>query len=96
MNVFWASAALALYIYLVLILARIVIETTRQFARSWRPAGFAALGVEAVYVTTDPPVRLLRRLIPPIRIGEISLDVSIMILLIAIFALRSLALQLGG
>ena len=87
---------MVLYVYLVLVLARVVIETTRQFARNWRPAGYAALGVEAVYVTTDPPVRLLRKLVPPVRLGQVSLDLSILILLIAIVALRSLMLQLGS
>ena len=95
MTLFWNVIGYVLYLYILLILARIVVETTRQFARSWRPAGVAAIGVELVYVATDPPVRLLRRLIPPLQLGAISLDLSIMILLLAILALYWVVLSLG-
>ena len=95
MTLFWNVIGYVLYLYILLILARIVVETTRQFARSWRPAGVAAVGVELVYVATDPPVRLLRRLIPPLQLGAISLDLSIMILLLAILALYWVVLSLG-
>jgi YggT family protein len=76
-----------LYLYILVVLARFVVEATRQFARSWRPAGVAAVGIELVYIATDPPVRLLRRVIPPLRIGAVNLDLSVMILLLAILAL---------
>jgi YggT family protein len=86
-SVFWDALGYVLYIYIVVILARFVVEATRQFARSWRPIGVTAVGVEIVYVATDPPVKLLRRLIPPLHIGSISLDLSILILLLGILAL---------
>ena len=69
MTLFWSVIAFVLYLYLLLILARIVVDVTRQFARSWRPVGVAAVGLELVYASTDPPVKLLRRLIPPVRLG---------------------------
>jgi YggT family protein len=94
MSQFWGLVAYALYVYTLVVLARFVVEATRQFARSWRPAGIAAIGVEFVYVATDPPLRLLRRLIPPIKLGSVSLDLSIMILLLAILALQWAALSL--
>ena len=85
----------ALYVYLILILARIVIDWTRQFARRWRPDGVAAVGVELVYISTDPPIKLLRRLVPPLQLGTVSLDLSVIILLIAVIALRQVAVSLG-
>jgi YggT family protein len=96
MMLFWGVVAYVLYVYILVILARFVFEATRQFARAWRPAGVAAVGVEAVYVATDPPLRLLRRLVPPIQIGKVSLDLSIILLLLAILGLHWLALTLGG
>ncbi|PZS32688.1 MAG: YggT family protein [Pseudonocardiales bacterium] len=96
MALFWGVVAYVLYVYILLILARLVVEATRQFARAWRPAGVAAIGVEAVYVATDPPLRLLRRLVPPVRIGKVSLDLSIILLLLAILGLQRLALTFGG
>ena len=95
MTLFWSVVAFVLYLYLLLVLARIVVDITRQFARSWRPVGVTAVGLELVYASTDPPVKLLRRLIPPLRLGGVSLDLSIMILWIGILALRLLALSLA-
>lgn len=87
MSLFWAVVGYVVYIYILVILARFVVEATRQFARSWRPAGAAAVGVELVYLATDPPIKLLRRVIPPLQIGAVALDLSILILLIAILLL---------
>lgn len=95
MTLLWGVVGYALYVYIVLILARIVLEWTRQFARSWRPAGAAAVGVELVYTLTDPPIRLLRRLVPPLQLGSVSLDLSVIILLIVLIALRQVALTFG-
>jgi YggT family protein len=94
MTLLWGVIGYGLYLYIVLILARIVLDWTRQFARSWRPAGVAAVGVEAVYVVTDPPIRLLRRLVPPLQLGTVSLDLSVIILLIVLIVLRQVALSL--
>ena len=92
MTLVWGIVGYLLWIYIVLILARIIIEWTRQFARKWRPVGAAAIGLELVYVATDPPIRLLRRLVPPLQLGTVSLDLSVIILLIVLIALRVVAL----
>ena len=76
MGTFFAAIEYVLYLYIVVIWARVVVEITRQFARSWRPVGVAAVGLELVYVATDPPIKLLRRLVPPLQIGGVSLDLS--------------------
>ena len=88
MRLFWLILAFVVLIYWLLVLARIVIETTRSFARSWWPSGAAAVGIEVVYSTTDPPIKLLRRLVPPLRLGGVSLDVSVLILLLCLLILR--------
>jgi YggT family protein len=95
MAVVWDVLGYVLYVYILVILARFVVEITRQFARAWRPAGIAAVGVELVYVATDPPIRLLRRLIPPLQLGSLRLDLSIMVLLLGILAAYWVVLSLG-
>jgi YggT family protein len=90
---FFGVVSYVLYVYVIIILARVVIETTRQFARSWRPAGAAAIGLEVVYLSTDPPIKALRRLVPPLQLGAVSLDLSVLILLLAILALRYVMLS---
>ena len=89
MTTFWAAVGLALLVFYLLVIARLIVETTRSFARSWRPAGATAIGLEAVYTVTDPPMKLLRRLIPPLRVGGISFDMSVIVLLVAIWILRA-------
>ncbi len=91
MALFWGVVAFVLHVYLFVILARLVVEITRQFARSWRPIGVTAVGLELVYSSTDPPIKVLRRLIPSVRLGAVSLDLSITILLIGVVLLEWLA-----
>jgi YggT family protein len=93
MTLLWGVVGYALYVYIILILARLVLDWTRQFARKWRPAGAAAVGVELVYIATDPPIRLLRRLVPPLQLGTVSLDLSVIILLIVLIALHQVAVS---
>jgi YggT family protein len=91
----FAVAALALLVLYLLLLARVVLDVTRSFARSWRPVGPAAVGLELIYSSTDAPLKTLRRLIPPLRIGGISIDLSVWLLLIAIWLLRTLCVHLA-
>lgn len=93
MGAIWSVIALVAYLLLVGVIIRVVIEVTRSFARTWRPVGATAVGLEIVYTVTDPPVRLLRRVIPPLRIGQVSLDLSVLILLIMLSILRAIALN---
>jgi len=76
-------AYLALLIFFILLLVRLVLDWVQVFARSWRPTGFVLVIAEATYTVTDPPLRLLRRIIPPLRIGSVALDLGFMILFIA-------------
>ena len=95
MALLWGVVGYVLWVYIILILARVVIEWIRQYSRRWRPIGTAAVGVELVYVATDPPIRALRRLVPPLQLGTVSLDLSVIILLIALIVLRVVVLNLA-
>jgi YggT family protein len=80
-----------LFLYYLLLAGRLVLEIVRSFARDWRPTGPRAAVVEVVYVATDPPVKLLRKLVPTVRIGGVGLDLSLMILLIVAYIALSIA-----
>lgn len=67
------------------VIGRLVVEIVRSFARAWKPAGGVAVGLELMYRATDPPVKLLRRLIPTVRVGSVDLDLSMMVLLFATY-----------
>ncbi|HEY2549786.1 MAG TPA: YggT family protein [Streptosporangiaceae bacterium] len=80
-----------LSIYLLLLIARLIISWIQQFSRSWSPSGIVLVMAEAVYTATDPPLRLLRRYIPALRLGSVALDLSFMLLfLVIIVALQFL------
>jgi YggT family protein len=80
-----------LSIYVVILIARIVFDYVFMFAREWRPRGIVLLIVEAVYTVTDPPLKALRRVIPPLRIGGISLDLAFLVLFILVQVLIQVA-----
>lgn len=71
-------ALIRLYTWVLII--RIVIEMIQSFSRSFRPPRWFMLVAEPLFVLTDPPVKLLRKLIPPLRMGNVALDVSIIVL----------------
>ncbi|MGA9745929.1 MAG: YggT family protein [Nocardioides sp.] len=78
-----------LWVAIVLLLARFILDWVQLLARSWRPQGAVAALCEAIYSTTDPPLRAVRGVIPPIRLGGAALDLSPMILLIGIFVIQA-------
>lgn len=74
----------ALIIFLILLVLRLILEYVFMFARSWRPSGAVAVLLEIVYTVTDPPLKALRRIIPPLRIGRASIDLSFLVLFIVV------------
>ncbi len=79
-----------LFIYWLLLLGRLVIELVRTFARDWRPTGFSVVLIEAVFTATDPPIKALRRVLPPIPLGPVRLDLSLMITMIVVLIAMAL------
>ncbi len=81
---------LFLWLFFVLLLSRLVTDWVQMFAHSWSPRGAMLVGLEFVYSLTDPPVKLLRRIIPPLRIGGMALDLSLLLVLLICWLLRLL------
>lgn len=77
-----------LWIALLLLIARFVLDWVQMLARNWRPRGFVAVLCEGLYSVTDPPLRAVRGVIPPLRLGAVMLDLSPMILIIGIYILQ--------
>jgi YggT family protein len=76
----WEICYFVVFIFLVVLIGRFVLELVQSFARDWRPRGVLLVVAEAIYTITDPPLRLLRRLIPPLRLGNFSLDLGMLLL----------------
>jgi YggT family protein len=92
---FWQIISSVLLVFLVLLFARFVIDWVMVLARSWRPQGLVAAGLEVVYTTTDPPLKAVRKVIPPLNLGSVRLDLGFMVLLIAVIILRNIAQNLA-
>ena len=71
-----------------LLLARIVVEMVTSFSRGWSPRGFFAVILEWLFTITDPPVKALRKVIKPVRIGQVSLDLSVLVLFVIIIVIQ--------
>ena len=95
MELFWAIISSVLLVFLILLFARFVVDWVMVLARSWRPSGLVAAGLEVIYSTTDPPLKAVRRVIPPLNLGSIRLDLGFMVLLIAVVILRGITTSLS-
>ena len=87
MHVVAAVAVYVLWAFIALLFVRFIIDWVMVFARNWRPSGAAAAVLELAYSATDPPLRLLRRLIPPLRLGSFALDIAFILLFIVCYVL---------
>ena len=86
------ALATVLWLYWLVFIARLVLDFVQIFARSWRPRGFILIIAEGIYTLTDPPLRAIRRVIPPLRLGTVQLDLAFLIMLIGLQLLINLVL----
>ena len=84
MNTVGAWIANILFLYLLVLIGRLVFDFVQIFARDWRPSGPILIIVEGIYSLTEPPLKLIRRVVPPLRVGQVSLDLGFLILLIGL------------
>ncbi|CAN5376836.1 YggT family protein [soil metagenome] len=82
----------ALTIFFLLMWARFVLDLARVFARQWRPRGIGLVLAEAVFTVTDPPIKLVRRIVPPLRVGGAALDFAWSIVMLVCIILISVTL----
>jgi YggT family protein len=91
LSLFFEILGFALFLFWLLLIARVVVEFIRSFSRDWHPRGATVVVLEIIMSLTDPPVKLLRRIIPQLTIGAVRLDLSIMVLLLLAFIGMQLA-----
>jgi YggT family protein len=74
-----------LWIFLLFLVGRLILEYVQRFARSWRPTGVVLVLAETTYTVTDPPLKLLKRFIPDVRLGNVAFDLSFTVLFILVW-----------
>jgi YggT family protein len=80
----------ALQVYFYLMIARLIADLVLSVNPNWKPRGLLVVIVELIYTLTDPPLKLIRRVIKPVRFGAVALDFGWTIVVFAIGLLQSL------
>jgi YggT family protein len=78
----------ALFVYELILLTRVITSWATAFG--WRPpiSGPARKALDLLDDVTEPVLRPLRRLIPPVRAGGVGLDLSILIAFVILAVLQ--------
>jgi YggT family protein len=93
-SIVWQVVYLLLYVFWLTLLGRFVLGAILQYGRWWHPSRGSAAALEVVWSVTDPPLKALRRVIPPLRIGTVSVDLASLILLVILWVLLQIAFRL--
>ncbi|GAA4286813.1 YggT family protein [Georgenia daeguensis] len=96
MSLFFGLLDLLLLLYMLVLIVRLVLDWIQVFARSWRPSGIVLVLANLVYGLTDPPLRFLRRFIPPLRLGQVQLDLGFLVLFLGVQLLRVMVRALAA
>lgn len=87
MEIFGWTLYYILFVFIGLLWVRFIVDWVQVFARQWEPRGPLLVALEGVYSTTDPPIVALRRVVPPLRIGSVALDLSFLLVMVAAWLL---------
>jgi YggT family protein len=93
---FFGLLDLLLLLYMLVLIVRLVLDWIQVFARTWRPSGIVLVLANLVYGLTDPPLRFLRRFIPPLRLGQVQLDLGFLVLFLGVQLLRVMVRALAA
>jgi YggT family protein len=80
-------AFFVVFLFFLALLGRLILDWVQVFSRDWKPRGPILVVAEAVYTVTDPPLKALRKVIPPLRLGTIQLDLAFMVLFLIVMVL---------
>jgi len=84
-----------LNLFFAALICRLILDWIQVLAREWRPRGPILFLAEVVYTVTDPPLRFLRRLIPPLSLGGIRLDLAFLVLILVVSLTQGLLQSIG-
>ncbi|MDX6743065.1 YggT family protein [Actinocorallia sp. A-T 12471] len=81
-----------LYLFLLILIGRLILDYLKLYAEStsrqpWRPKGVVLLFAEPIWTITEPILARLRRIFKPLRLGNVSLDLSFMVLFLIVLIL---------
>ena len=80
---------LVVFLFFIALIIRLIFDWIQVFSREWRPRGVVLVAAEGVYTVTDPPQKALRRVLPPLRLGGIQLDLAFTVVFLVVLILLS-------
>ncbi len=89
MVVFLALVSFLLWVFFLLMIGRLVFDLVRSFSPEWRPKGVSLVLAEIIYTPTDPPLKALRRVLPPLPLGPVRLDLAFLVIMISLVVLMN-------
>ncbi len=75
---------IALNLYFFVLIARMILSWVPVLVPGWEPKGPFLVVAEVVYSLTDPPLKFLRKFLPPVQVGTIAFDLGFLALMVAI------------
>ena len=96
MQAFGQILYIILLVFIGLLWVRFIVDWVQVFARQWTPHGPLLVALEGVYSATDPPIVALRKVIPPLRIGSVALDLSFLLVMVAAWLLLNVVATIFG
>jgi YggT family protein len=84
-----------LEVFFFVLIGRFIIDLVLSFNRGWRPKGLLVVIVESVYTITDPPLKAIRKVIPPVRMGAIQFDFGWTLLFVAVLFAQNIVRSLA-
>ena len=85
-----SALVFVVYLFFAALICRLILDWIQVLSREWRPRGPVLVLAEGVYSVTDPPLKFLRRLIPPLSLGSVRLDMGFLVLILAVSMTTSL------
>ncbi|PID53729.1 MAG: hypothetical protein CSA58_05005 [Micrococcales bacterium] len=82
MNILWTLLYWITFLFFLLMLGRLVLSLVQSFSPRWSPQGPVLVLAEFIYSLTDPPLKAVGRFVPPLRIGNIALDLAFLIVIL--------------
>ncbi|WP_372595280.1 YggT family protein [Actinotalea sp.] len=74
---------LVVFLFFILLFVRLVLDWVQVFVRDWRPRGAMLVVAEVTYTITDPPLKAVRKVVPPLTLGSVRLDLGFLLVMLA-------------
>lgn len=95
MHIFALVLYWGLNVFFYAFIGRFVLDLVLSVNPSMRPRGLFLVLAEIIMTLTDVPLRALRKIIKPVRLGPVQLDFAWTVAILIISVLSSLVLRLG-